>query len=55
MSISFVVQPQQPPLVEETVNQPDPAPVLVRPLLTHQAHRTEQRVRILKPPPHPTA
>ena len=50
VSISFGVQPQQPPPAEETVDQPDTAPEMEEPLTIPHAQRLEQPRRILTPP-----
>ena len=55
VSISFGVQPQQPPAAEETVDQPEVAPEMEEPLTIPQAQRLEQPRRILTPPPYLTA
>ena len=51
--ISFGVQPQA-AAAEETVNQPDPAPLMEDPLTVHPAQRSAQP-RKLTPPPYLTA
>ena len=55
VSISFGVQPQQPPPAEEKVDQPDTAPETEEPLTIPHARRLEQPRRILTPPQYHTA
>ena len=54
VSISFGVQPQQPP-AEETVDQSEVATEMEEPLAIPQAPRLEQPRRIRTPPPYLTA
>ena len=55
VSISFGVQPQQPPPAEETVDQPDTAPEMEEPVTIPHAQRLEQPRRIITPPQYLTA
>ena len=55
VSISFGVQPQQPPPAEETVDQHDTTPEMEEPLTIAHAQRLEQPRRILTPPQYLTA
>ena len=50
--MSFGVKPKQPLPAQETVNQPDPVPVVAQLLPAHQAQRPKQPRRILTPPPY---
>ena len=55
VSISFGVQPQQPPPAEETIDQPDTAPETEEPVTIPHAQGLEQPRRMLTPPQYLTA
>ena len=55
VSISFRAQPRQPLPAQETVNQPDPAPVIAKPLTIDQTNRPYQPRRKPTQPPDRTA